>query len=82
MTTERKKVKRCDEAVSIKTAKEYGTKHANQLKPFDAKYNDNAKDKQNYISRLEAIMRVNLQLKQEVEIKQTQLKTKKTLKNY
>ena len=41
----------------IKTmTKEYGTKHANNFKPFDPKYKENEYYKQNYISRLEAII--------------------------
>ena len=44
------------QAVSTKTAKEWGTKHANQLKPYDIKYKDNDYYKQNYISRLHDII--------------------------
>jgi hypothetical protein len=44
------------QAVSNKTAKEWGTKHANQLKPYDTKYQDNEYYKQNYISRLQDII--------------------------
>jgi len=53
---EDEKTKVYDKIKSIKTAKEYGTKHANNFKPFDTKYNDNEYYKQNYISRLEAII--------------------------
>ena len=53
---EDEKAKVYDKAVSIKTAKEYGTKHANNFKPFDTKYNDNDYYKQNYISRLQEII--------------------------
>jgi hypothetical protein len=44
------------QAVSTKTAKEWGTKHANQLKSYDFKYQDNEYYKQNYISRLQDII--------------------------
>ena len=44
------------QAVLNKTAKEWGTKHANQLKPYDSKYQDNEYYKQNYISRLQDII--------------------------
>ena len=50
------KLKVYTEAVSNKTAKEWGTKHANQLKPYDIKYKDNDYYKQNYISRLHDII--------------------------
>ena len=55
-----------DKTVSIKTAKEYGTKHANKLLPFDNKYNDNEYYKQNYVSRLQEIINQD-SIKQEVE---------------
>ena len=42
--------------LSIKTAKEYGTKHANKLIPFDAKYDGNEYYKANYIARLQEII--------------------------
>ena len=45
-----------DKIKSIKTAKEYGTKNANKLLPFDTKYNDNEYYKQNYVSRLQEII--------------------------
>ena len=35
------KLKVYTKAVSNKTAKEWGTRHANTLKPFDTKYKDN-----------------------------------------
>ena len=44
------------QAVSNKTAKVWGTRHANSLKPFDTKYKDNDNYKQNYISRLQEII--------------------------
>jgi len=42
--------------ITIKTAKEYGTKHANKLIPFDVKYDGNEYYKANYISRLQEII--------------------------
>jgi hypothetical protein len=42
--------------VSIKTAEEYVTKHANKLIEFDPKYDGNEYYKQNYISRLQEII--------------------------
>jgi hypothetical protein len=50
------KLKVYTEAVSNKTAKEWGTRHANSLKPFDSRYKDNEYYKQNYISRLQEII--------------------------
>jgi hypothetical protein len=50
------KSKAYKQAVLTKTAKEWGTKHANQLKPYDSKYQDNEYYKQNYISRLQDII--------------------------
>jgi hypothetical protein len=43
-------------AVSTKTAKEWGTRHANSLKPFDTKFKDNENYQQNYISKLQEII--------------------------
>ncbi len=43
------KLKVYSQAVSTKTAREYGTKHANQLKPYDMKYRDNEYYKVIYI---------------------------------
>ena len=54
--TEDKKTEFVNKTVSIKTAKEYGTKHANKLIEFDPKYNGNEYYKQNYISRLQEII--------------------------
>ena len=53
---EEQKLKVYTQAVSTKTAKEYGTKHANQLKPYDMKYKDNEYYKGNYISKLQDII--------------------------
>jgi hypothetical protein len=53
---EDEKLKVYTQAVSNKTAKEWGTRHANSLKPFDTKYKDNDFYKQNYISRLQEII--------------------------
>ena len=50
------KLKVYRDAVSIKTAKEWGTKHANSFRPFDLKYKDNDYYKQNYISKLQEIL--------------------------
>jgi hypothetical protein len=50
------KLKVYTQAVSNKTAKEWGTRHANSLKPFDPKYNDNENYRQNYISKLQEII--------------------------
>ena len=50
------KLKVYKQAVSNKTAKEWGTRHANSLKPFDTKYKDNEYYKQNYVSRLQEII--------------------------
>jgi hypothetical protein len=50
------KLKVYTEAVSNKTAKEWGTRHANSLKPFDTRYKDNEYYKQNYISKLQEII--------------------------
>ena len=49
------KLKVYTQAVSNKTAKEWGTRHAISLKPFDSKYKDNEFYKQNYISKLQEI---------------------------
>ena len=54
--TEDQKTEFVNRTVSIKTAKEYGTKHANKLIEFDPKYNGNEYYKQNYISRLQEII--------------------------
>ena len=53
---EAKKEEFITNAISIKTAKEYGTKHANKLIAFDSKYNGNEYYKTNYISRLQEIV--------------------------
>jgi hypothetical protein len=53
---EEDKLKVYKQTVSTKTAKEWGTKHANQLKPYDSKYQDNEYYQQNYISRLQDII--------------------------
>jgi len=53
---EDKKAEFMNNAISIKTSKEYGTKHANKLIPFDPKYNGNEYYKANYISRLQEII--------------------------
>ena len=53
---EDEKLKVYTQAVSNKTAKEWGTRHANSLKPFDSRYKDNEYYKQNYISRLQEII--------------------------
>ena len=53
---EDEKTKVYDKIKSIKTAKEYGTKNADKLLPFDTKYNDNEYYKQNYVSRLQEII--------------------------
>ena len=50
------KLKVYRDAVLIKTAKEWGTKHANSFRPFDLKYKDNEYYKQNYISKLQEII--------------------------
>ena len=50
------KLKSYKQAVSNKTAKEWGTKHANKLQPYDIKYKDNEYYKSNYVSRLQDIM--------------------------
>ena len=50
------KLKVYTQAVSNKTAKEWGTRHANSLKPFEPKYKDNEYYKQNYISKLQEII--------------------------
>ena len=54
--TEDKKTEFVNRTISIKTAKEYGTKHANKLIDFDPKYDGNEYYKQNYISRLQEII--------------------------
>ena len=54
--TEDKKQEFITNAISIKTAKEWGTKHANKLIAFDAKYNGNEYYKANYINRLQEII--------------------------
>jgi hypothetical protein len=53
---EAEKLKVYTEAVSNKTAKEWGTRHANSLKPFDPRYKDNEYYKQNYVSKLQEIL--------------------------
>jgi hypothetical protein len=53
---EEDKLKVYTQAVSNKTAKEWGTRHANSLKPFDTKYKDNEYYKQNYVSKLQEIV--------------------------
>jgi hypothetical protein len=53
---EAKKEEFITKAISIKTAKEYGTKNANKLLAFDIKYNGNEYYKANYISRLQEIV--------------------------
>ena len=51
------KIKISKEIVSNKTAKEWGTKHANKLQPYDeARYKDNEYYKDNYIARLQEII--------------------------
>ena len=50
------KIKVYTQAVSNKTAKEWGTRHAITLNPFDSKYKDNEYYKQNYISKLQEIL--------------------------
>ena len=50
------KIKVYTQAVSNKAAKEWGTRHAITLKPFDSKYKDNEYYKQNYISKLQEIL--------------------------
>ena len=50
------KLKVYKQAVSNKTAKEWGTKHANRLLEYDSKYNDNENYKNNYITRLQEII--------------------------
>jgi hypothetical protein len=54
--TEDKKTEFVNRTISIKTAKEYGTKHANKLIDFDPKYDGNEYYKQNYVSRLQEII--------------------------
>ena len=45
------------QVVSVKTAKEWGTKHANKLLPYDdTRYKDNENYKANYISKLQEIV--------------------------
>jgi hypothetical protein len=41
------------EAASNKTAKKWGTRHANSLKPLDTKFKDNENYQQKYISKLQ-----------------------------
>jgi hypothetical protein len=53
---EEQKAKARSDAIAIKTAKEWGTKHANKLHPFDQKYKDNEHYKNNYVSRLQDII--------------------------
>jgi hypothetical protein len=53
---EDKKSEFVSKTVSIKTAKEYGTKHANKLIPFDPKYDGSEYYKSNYVSRLQEII--------------------------
>ena len=53
---EAEKLKVYTQAVSNKTAKEWGTRHANSLKPFDPRYKDNEYYKQNYVSKLQEIL--------------------------
>ncbi len=50
------KLKVYSQAVSTKTANKYGTKHANQWKPYDVKYKDNEYYKGNYLTRLQDII--------------------------
>jgi hypothetical protein len=50
------KIKVYTQAVSNKAAKEWGTRHAITLKPFDSKYKDNEYYKQNYVSKLQEIL--------------------------
>ena len=50
------KLKVYKQAVSNKTAKEWGTKHANRLLEYDSKYNDNENYKNNYSTRLQEII--------------------------
>jgi len=51
------KSKAYKQAVSTKTAKEFGTKHANKLIEYDPKYNGNEYYKNNYITRLQEIIK-------------------------
>ena len=44
------------QAVSTKTAKEWGTRHANSLKPYDTKFTDNKNYQQNYVYKLQEII--------------------------
>ena len=74
---EEQKKKVYDKTVSIKTAKEYGTKHANKLLPFDTKYNDNDYYKQNYISRLQEIInQESIKTRGEIKTNSTEHKAK------
>ena len=50
------KTKVYKQAISTKTAKEWGTRHANSLKPFDTKFTDNEYYQQNYVSKLQEII--------------------------
>ena len=51
------KIKVSKQVVSIKTAKEWGTKHANKLMPYDeTRYKDNENYRTNYINRLQDII--------------------------
>ena len=65
------KIKISKEIVSNKTAKEWGTKRANKLQPYDeARYKDNEYYRDNYIDRLQEI------------ISQDSIKTRKGNKEY
>jgi hypothetical protein len=50
------KLKVYKQAVNTKTAKEWGTKHANKLQEYDPKYNGNENYKRNYITKLQEII--------------------------
>ena len=54
--SEDKKQEFITNTISIKTAKEWGTKHANKLIPYESKYNGNEYYKANYIARLQEII--------------------------
>ena len=75
------KLKVYTEAVSNKTAKEWGTRHANSLKPFEPKYKDNEYYKQNYISKLQEIINQD-SIKQDQEQKPLQQIIRIKQKNY
>ena len=78
---EEQKLKVYTQAVSTKTAKEYGTKHANQLKPYDMKYKDNEYYKGNYIAKLQDIINQD-SMKTRGGTKTNTIESKKKQKNH